>query len=128
MKSASISMIDKYQNDVIKAVTEFRLLASIYRSCEAQARLPEFMEELDRFLSSEEMGIADFDIPGASYMHDIVEIGRSTRRLLGQVQQVDLENLSSDEKLIDSLRELARLIDYKLQEALLNVPAELTDR
>lgn len=90
--------------------------------------MPEFMEELDRFLSSEEMGIADFDISGASYMDDIVEIGRSTRRLLGQVQQVDLENLSSDEKLIDSLRELVRLIDYKLQEALLNVPTEPKDR
>ena len=93
-------MIDKYQNEVIKAVTEFRLLATIYRSCESQNRQQEFMDELDRLLTDKNMGIADINISGVSYSHEITEIGRSTRRLLGQVQQVDLENLSSDEKLI----------------------------
>ena len=118
-------MIGKYEHEIIKAVTEFRLLASIYRACEEQNREPEFMEQLDKFLTVGDMGISDIEIPGASYRHDIVEIGRSTRRLLGQVKQVDLENLSSDEQLIESLRELVRMIDNKLQQALLNVPTEI---
>ena len=121
-------MIDKYLAGTIRAVTEFRLLAAIYRACEQQNKQSEFMRELDRLLSVPEMGIDDIDIPGASYAIEIREIGRSTRRLIGQLESADLENLSSDEGLVESLRLLAQMIDNKLQEALLNVPKEIQER
>lgn len=121
-------MIDKYVEGTIRAVTEFRLLAAVYRASEQHNKLDEFMRELDTFLSKSEMRIEDIDVPGASYALEIREIGRSTRRLLGQLKALDLENISSDEGLIGDLRLLAQMIDNKLQEALLNVPRELQEK
>lgn len=112
-------MIRKFDDDVIKAVTEFRDLASIYRGAQRMNRLRKFERELERFLANHQMRISDIKVPGASFEKEIKEIGRSYRRLLTQLRDVDLEALSVDQQLIDGLRTLASLIDEKLEEAML---------
>jgi hypothetical protein len=113
-------MIKKYDDGIIKAVTEFRQLASIYRGAQRVERVGEFEAELERFLSDHEMGISDIVVPGATFEREIKEIGRSCKRLATQLHDVDLESLCIDRKLIRSLRQLAKLIDEKLEEAMLS--------
>ena len=117
-------MIDKYQRGTIKAVTEFRKLVSIYRACESQGRSAEFMSALDSFLSTREMRIDEIEIPGANFAAEAEEIGRSTRRLLTQLEKIDLENVAADEDLIRDLKLLHRLIVRKLEDALLVRPRD----
>lgn len=121
-------MVNKYESGAIKAVTEFRLLAAIYRAAFEQGRQREFMTQLEKLLSNETMRIQDVEIRGASYALEIREIGRSTRRLIGQLNDIDLENLSSDEGLILALKELANNIQTKLEQALLYAPREVQER
>ena len=113
-------MIKKYDDGIIKAVTEFRQLASIYRGAQRVERVDEFEEELDRFLSDHEMSISDIVVPGATFEREIKEIGRSCKRLVTQLRGVDLESLSTDRQLIRGLRQLAKVIDKKLEEAMLS--------
>ena len=113
-------MIRKYDDDVIKAVTEFRDLASVYRGAQRVRRVGRFIRELDRFLGDHEMRISDIHVPGAGFERDIREIGRSCQRLVTQLRDADLEALSTDRRLIENLRELAKLIDTKLEDAMLS--------
>ena len=118
-------MIRKYDDQIIKAVTEFRDLASIYRGAQRKNQVPKFLRELERFLNDHEMPISDINVPGASFEKEIKEVGRSYRRLTKQLRDVDLEALATDEMLIAGLRNLANLIDEKLEEAMLS---EVKDR
>ena len=115
-------MIEKYDKKVIKAVTEFRDLAAMYRMAERSNKVARFMSEFDRFLSEPERRIDDIHVPGASFAREAREIGRSARRLLAQIEEIDLEDVGSDEELIIDLQRLAYLINSKLESALLNVP------
>jgi len=112
-------MISKYDDGVIKAVTEFRGLASIYRGAQRIGKVSTFTEELDRFLSHHEIRISDLRVPGASFEREIKEVGRSYRRLHTQLRDIDFEILSTDPKLIKGLRALARLINERLEHAML---------
>ncbi|MHC4402188.1 MAG: ParB/RepB/Spo0J family partition protein [Planctomycetota bacterium] len=118
-------MIRKYDDGVIRAVTEFRDLASLYRGAQHVNRVRRFIRELDRFLSNHEMRISDMNVPEASFEKEIKEIGRSCKRMVTQLRDVDLEVLATDQGLIESLRKLAKLIDSKLENAMLS---EMRDR
>jgi ParB/RepB/Spo0J family partition protein len=117
-------MIEKYELGIIKAVTEFRKLVSMYRACDEKGLVPQFMKKLDEFLSNKKMGIDEIDIPGASFAVEAEEIGRSTRRLITQLDSIDLENVSSDEDLVKDLKRLHRLLGKKLEDALLMKPRD----
>jgi len=112
-------MIRKYDDGVIKAVTEFRQLASVYRGAQRVGKVPTFEGELEKFLSDHEVRIMDLHVPGASFEKEIKEIGRSYRRLQTQLRDIDFEILSTDPRLIKGLRTLAKLINDKLENAML---------
>jgi len=115
-------LIKKYDDDIIKAVTEFRHLKTIYTASIEKHRVDKFIQEFDRFLSDPEMGIFEINIPGATYAKYIKEITRSSKRLLSQIEDIDFENISTDLNLIKQLRKLSQIIDEKLDKALLNDP------
>ncbi len=115
-------MIRKYEAGVIQSVTEFRLLASLYRGAQRTNQVKRFCKELTGFFEDAMMKITDIVVPGASFEKDIMEIGRSARRLRAQIFELDLEAVSSDEGTIRLLRELSDLIHKKLEKALLNDP------
>lgn len=112
-------MIKKYENGTIKAVTEFRNLASLYRGAIKRKKTNLFIQELNRFLSTPEMKISDMNVPGAGFEKEITAIGASTLRLYKQIEKTNVENIATDEKLIERLRNLANLINKKLEKALL---------
>jgi len=120
-------MIGKYNDEIIKAVTEFRNLVSIYRASERINKIDTFMHEFDSFLENHGMRIPDINIPGATFAREMEEIGRSTKRLYSQLENINLENLSANEELIKNLRDLSILIESKLEEALLNVPKDIKE-
>lgn len=117
-------MIKKYEDEVIKAVTEFRQLVSIYRASEKKGKLKKFEKELDKFFKNPLMKISDIEIPGATFALEIKEITKSTKRLISQLNEVDIENLSTDENLINELKQLTKIINGKLNDALLYTPRE----
>ena len=117
-------MISKYDNEVIKAVTEFRKLVTTYRACEEHHKRREFMSQLDRFFEDPAMGIDDIQIEGATFAVEAKELARSTRRMLTQLVDLNLENFSSDEQLINDLKRLADMIHQKLEDALLLRPRD----
>src|ERR1035437_7535810 len=115
-------MMKKYEDGVIKAVTEFRVLIAIYRAAKERHKVQRFITELDKFFNNHDIGILDIDIPGATFAKEIKEISRSSKRLLYQIQNIDMENLSSDLSLINQLKKLSNLINEKLDKALLIYP------
>ena len=96
----------------------------MYRACDEKGLVPQFMKKLDEFLSNKKMGIDEIDIPGATFAVEAEEIGRSTRRLITQLDSIDLENVSSDEDLVKDLKRLHRLLGKKLEDALLVKPMD----
>jgi len=121
-------MRNKYESGVIKAVTEFRKLVSIYRAAASKGSRDEFIRQLDSFLDKEQMTIDEIDIPGATFAVEASELARSTRRLTTQLEDLDLENVSADEELIADLKRLYRLIGKKLEDALLLKPRERSEQ
>lgn len=112
-------MLDKYLEETIVSVTDFRDLAETFRASERIGKRSQFMRRLDSFLSKPEMTIEEVRIPGADFAREAKEIGRSTKRLLTQLAELDLDDISSDEDVIELLRRLRDLLDDKLDEALL---------
>lgn len=117
-------MIEKYNNDVIKSVTEFRKIAAIYRACVQNNRVDNFLREFDAFLSNPKKTIDEIEVPGATFAREAGELGRSTRRLITQLESLDLESVASDEDLINDLKKLAQLLNSKLEDALLTKPRD----
>ncbi len=117
-------MITKYENEVIKAVTEFRQLVSIYRACENKNMTDKFLAQFDSFLEDPNMAISDIDIAGATFALEIKEIRRSAKRLQSQLSEIDFENISTDQDLINELQNLSKLIYEKLDKALLRKPEQ----
>lgn len=112
-------ILDKYLRETIVSVTDFRDLAETYRASINIGKRSVFMRKLDSFLSRPNMTIDQVRIPGADFAREAREIGRSTRRLLTQLEDLDLADISSSEEVIDQLRELRNLLDDKLEDALL---------
>jgi len=111
-------MLAKYLKGVVKAVTDSRKLAEIYRGAIRTAQLDRFFNEMDRFLDNPKMGIQDIDIPGATFDKEYKEIRRSAKRLHTQLLRLDTEAVSGDQEMIDILEQLLGLIQSKLEEAL----------
>jgi ParB family chromosome partitioning protein len=112
-------ILEKYLKGTIRAVTEFRRLAEIYRASKQKSMMDKFNSELDRFLSIEDMKISDFRVEGATYAKETKEITRSAKRLLAQVKDIDFEAISSDEETVEILKSLVKIIEKKLEDALL---------
>src|SRR5712692_4853639 len=55
-------VLDKYENEVIDAVTDFRQLAEIYRSATAQGKQRRLIKEFDHFLSRPAMTIDEIEV------------------------------------------------------------------
>jgi ParB/RepB/Spo0J family partition protein len=113
-------ILDKYLNGVVKAVTEFRRLVEVYRASEKVGKQNRFMREFDKFLAEAERGVGDVVVPGASFAQEAKEIRRSATRLFRQIDAIELEDVSADEELVDLLRRLTKLLQTKLDEALLS--------
>ncbi len=116
------TILSKYLSKTIKAVTEFRRLAEIYRGCVRKGKVPQFFKELDSFLERPEMGISDVDVPGVTYEKEFKEITRSGRRLLNQLKAMEAEVLAADETVLRILRRIKNMIESKLTEALITEP------
>jgi hypothetical protein len=112
-------LLDKYEAEVINAVTDFRQLAEIYRSAASQGKQRRLVKEFDHFLSRPEMTIDEIDVPGASYAKEAKEIQRSARRLLSQIEPLQVEVIASDDTLVRTLKRLEHVIHDKLESGLL---------
>ncbi len=111
-------MIAKYEDGVIKAVTEFRDLASIYRGSQRRGRVRQFEKALGAFFAKHQMRIEDIVVPGATFERELREVSRSCRRLHTQLDGIEPAALAADSALADVLRTLEGLIRAKLEAAL----------
>jgi ParB family transcriptional regulator, chromosome partitioning protein len=112
-------MLEKYMAHSIVAVTDFRKLAETYRASVRIHRRGQFMRRFDAFLEHPERGIDDVAVPGATFAREAKEIKRSVNRLLTQLGDLELDDISADVEVVALLRELRGLLDEKLEEALL---------
>jgi len=112
-------VLEKYEREVITAVTDFRHLAEIYRAGVAQHKGRRLNSEFDKFLSRPEMAIEDIEVPGATFAKEAKEIQRSARRLLAQLDPLQVDVVASDATLVRTLRRLERIIHEKLEAGLL---------
>jgi ParB family transcriptional regulator, chromosome partitioning protein len=113
-------ILAKYLDGVIKAVTQFRRLTEVYRASAAQGKLGRFMHAFDEFLENRDRPIEAVNVPGASFAQEAKELRRSASRLLSQLDNVRLEDVSADEELVELLRRLSKVLHGKLDEALLS--------
>ena len=121
-------LLDKYNTDVIRSVTEFRRLAEIYRASHRLGRDRLFFRALSKFLDTPKMSIEQIHVPGATFAKEAKEIRRTATRLLTQLQAIDLEDIGSDEVTIKLLRRLVAHLTSKLEAALLVGPRDVTGR
>ncbi|MCK4731579.1 MAG: ParB N-terminal domain-containing protein [Methanophagales archaeon] len=111
-------MLDKYFRGTISAVTEFRDLAEVYRGSVNLGKSREFDKILDEFLSNKDMKIEAVVVAGASFEKETRGANKSVEALIGQLNELELEALASNEQLIVSLKKLHKLIQNKLEKAL----------
>jgi len=119
-------LLDKYERGVIKAVTEFRKLAEIYRACVRARKVKRFMRELGQFLDEPERTIDSIEIPGATFAKEAKEIRRTGKRFLTQLESIDLEAIAADENIVKMLRRIVKVLHSKLDQALLTGPRDVT--
>jgi ParB/RepB/Spo0J family partition protein len=112
-------LLDKYQSEVIRAVTDFRQLAEIYKASRTIRQRNKLINEFDEFLDSPEMGIDDIDVPGATFAREAKEIHRSAKRLFSQIDEIDIDVIAADIALINTLRRLSKMLHDKLEGGLL---------
>lgn len=112
-------LLDKYEAKVIDAVTDFRLLAEIYRAAQERGKQRRLESEFEKFMSRPDMRIDEIDVPQASFAKETREANRSARRLLAQLDDIDAEMIAADEDLIITLRKLVRVINDRLESGLL---------
>jgi ParB family chromosome partitioning protein len=111
-------ILDKYVEGTIKAVTDFRIIAEIYRGSLRTRQLKRFCVELEKFLSDRERGIGDINVPGATYEIEYKEVLRSAKRLLTQVRRLEPDVISANKSVVRTLRTLSNAIQEKLEKAL----------
>jgi hypothetical protein len=112
-------MLEKYRDEKIEAVTDFRTLAQIYRACVDAGKTQLFHAEMEKFMADKNYRLDDVDIPGASFESKYKEVLRSARRLLTQVKELPPDAISADNRVVRVLRMLRDLIESKLERALL---------
>lgn len=112
-------LLDKYEREIIVAVTDFRRLAEIYRAASGTPKERRLVSEFKKFLDRPDMQIDDIEVPGASFAKEAKEIHRSARRLLSQLQEAEPEAIASDRGLVDTLSQLQKLLHSQLEFGLL---------
>lgn len=112
-------LLEKYQSEVIVAVTDFRKLAAIYRAAKERGKYRRLVSEFNKFLDDPSRSIDDIDVPGATFALEIKEIGRSARRLVAQLNGAEIEALAYDADLVRTLNRLRKLLHEKLEAGLL---------
>lgn len=123
--AASIHLVlDKYLQGAIKAVTEFRQLAEVYRASARQHKTKVFFRQFESFLATPTAHVSDVVVAGATFAKEAKEIRRTASRLLNQLKALDLESIAADEQTISLLRRLVKLMRKKLDEALLTRPRD----
>jgi len=115
-------LLEKYEGGVIKAVTDFRRIAEIYRASTKLRKEKLFLKRFDRFLDEEDATIDEIAVPGATFAKEAKEIQRTAKRLLNQVEAIELEWIASDSAAIKLLQRLVRSLQKKLEQALLTGP------
>lgn len=113
------TILSKYQVETIKAVTDFRQLAEVYKAATVRNQQKKLKSEFNKFLDRPAMTIEDIDVPGASFAKEAKEVSRSARRLVSQLEDLEVEAIASDSGLIRVLRYLERLLHDKLEAGLL---------
>ncbi len=112
-------ILRKYLRKKIRAVTEFRKLAEVYRGSVRLGKKQQFYTAFEKFLSDENATIDSVVVPGASFEKETREANRSAIRLRTQLEALELEAVASNEELIDTLNSLIKLIKKKLEDAML---------
>jgi ParB family transcriptional regulator, chromosome partitioning protein len=115
-------MLEKYEDGVIKAVTDFRRIAEIYRASVRLKKEKIFLKRFDGFLADGSAAIEEIAVPGATFAKEAKEIQRTAKRLLNQVDAIELEWIASDTATIKLLSRLVRSLQKKLDQALLTGP------
>jgi ParB/RepB/Spo0J family partition protein len=113
------TMLSKYEIEAIKAVTDFRQLAEVYKAAGLRKQERKLKSEFNKFLDRPDMTIEDIDVPGASFAKEAKEVNRSARRLVAQLESLEVEAIASDRELIQTLKVLERLLHAKLEAGLL---------
>ena len=113
------TMLSKYEAQTIKAVTDFRGLAEIYKAASLRKEQRKLKSEFSKFLDRPAMSIEDIDVPGASFAKEAKEVNRSARRLVSQLENLEIEAIASDQELIKTLKYLEALVREKLEAGLL---------
>jgi ParB/RepB/Spo0J family partition protein len=121
-------MLNKYESGTIKAVTDFRQLAEIYKASRSSRKHKKLVTEFQHFLKHPDMRIEDINVPGATFAREAKEIHRSAQRLLAQVNSVEVDIIASDLKLIGTLRRLVKILSEKLESGLLVGVRDEADR
>jgi len=112
------TILQKYLDGKIKAVTDFRVLAEIYRGSVRTNQRELFYSELEKFLADSNYRIEDIDVPGATFEKEYREVLRSARRLLTQIRELPPEAISANKRVIRTLKDLSKTIQDKLEKAL----------
>jgi ParB/RepB/Spo0J family partition protein len=111
-------ILDKYLDEKIKAVTDFRILAEVYRGSVRVGKVGLFYKELERFLADKDYRIEDIHVPGATFEKEYKEVVRSARRLTKQVKELPSEAISANKQVVLVLRRLSKIIQNKLEKGL----------
>jgi ParB family transcriptional regulator, chromosome partitioning protein len=118
--SKSIELVrQKYEGEVIPAVTDFRRLAEVYKAANEHGRQKRLATEFNKFLDREEMTIDDINVPGASFAQEAKEIQRSAKRLIAQLESIEIEAIASSKDLVKTLDQLQKLLHKRLEAGLL---------
>jgi len=111
-------ILEKYLRHKIEAVTDFRILAEIYRGSISVGKADLFYKELERFLADKNYRIEDVHVPGATFEKEYKEVVRSARRLSKQVRELPLEAISANRQVVLVLRRLSKIIQDRLERGL----------
>jgi ParB/RepB/Spo0J family partition protein len=111
-------ILRKYLSKNIKAVTDFRRLAEIYRGSVRLGKRQQFYAALDEFLENESAGIDSIVVHGAGFEKETREASRSANRLITQLRRLNKDALASNEDLVSSLRRLIKILNDKFEEAM----------
>jgi hypothetical protein len=111
-------ILQKYLDGKIQAVTDFRIVAEIYRGAVNVGKVRLFYKELEKFLADKNYRIEDLHVPGATFEKEFKEVVRSSRRLSKQLRELPLEAISANKQVITVLRKLSKVIEDKLEKSL----------
>lgn len=112
-------LLNKYEDKVIVAVTDFRKLAEIYRASRTPGQHRRLVSQFRKFLDRPSMSIEDIEVPGATFAKEVKELQRSARRLVAQLESIEMEAIASDVDLVRTLNRLQKLLGERLEAGLL---------